>query len=121
MTPLKLSKEHLNGHVAFRERRPGVLQVVAPLFHEDGDMADFFLDEPCNETGKFRVGHHGMTTMWLTYSFDVDTDGRLYRETKGSDDADELRGRERRKIECGKAHFSALGVDYKVVTSHNEV
>ena len=27
-----------NGHVAFRERRPGVLQVLAPLFHEDGDM-----------------------------------------------------------------------------------
>ena len=29
-----------NGHVAFRERRPGVLQVLAPLFHEDGDMVD---------------------------------------------------------------------------------
>src|ERR1017187_5775764 len=43
------------------------------------------------------------------------------RESKGSDDADDLRGRERRKIECGKAHFSALGVDYKVVTSHHEV
>jgi hypothetical protein len=27
-----------NGHVAFRERRPGVLQVLAPLFHEDGDI-----------------------------------------------------------------------------------
>jgi len=49
--------------------------------------------------------------------------GKLYliRETKGSADADDLRGRERRKIECGKAHFSALGVDYKVVTSHHEV
>jgi type III restriction enzyme len=48
--------------------------------------------------------------------------GKLYliRETKGTDDADDLRGREP-KIECGKAHFSALGVDYKVVTSHNEV
>ena len=37
-----------NGHVAFRERRPGVLQVLAPLFHEDGDMVDIFLDEPVN-------------------------------------------------------------------------
>jgi hypothetical protein len=26
-----------------------------------------------------------------------------------------------RKIECGQAHFDALGVDYKVVTSHNEI
>jgi type III restriction enzyme len=49
--------------------------------------------------------------------------GKLYlvRETKGADDADDLRGRERKKLECGKAHFSALGVDYKVVTSHHEV
>ena len=49
--------------------------------------------------------------------------GKLYliRETKGSGDTEDLRGRERRKIECAKAHFSALGVDYKVVTSHNEV
>lgn len=49
--------------------------------------------------------------------------GKLYlvRETKGADDGDALRGRERKKLECGKAHFSALGVDYKVVTSHHEV
>jgi type III restriction enzyme len=49
--------------------------------------------------------------------------GKLYlvRETKGSGDAEDLRERERRKIECGKAHFSALGVDYKVVTSHHEI
>jgi hypothetical protein len=29
--------------------------------------------------------------------------------------------RELKKIECGQAHFDALGVDYKVVTSHNEI
>lgn len=39
MTGLDLLKQQFNGHVAFRERRPGVLQVWAPLFHEDGDMA----------------------------------------------------------------------------------
>jgi len=49
--------------------------------------------------------------------------GRLYliRETKGSGDSEQLRGRELKKVECGKAHFAALGVDYKVVTSHNEI
>src|SRR5579863_7373803 len=49
--------------------------------------------------------------------------GQLYlvRETKGSDDTEDLRGRERKKLECGKAHFDALNVDYKIVTSHNEV
>ena len=33
----------------------------------------------------------------------------------------DLRGKEAKKIDCGKAHFAALGVDYKVVTSHNEI
>jgi hypothetical protein len=45
----------VDGHVAFRERRPGVLQVLAPLFHEDGDMVDIFLDEPANGSGKVRI------------------------------------------------------------------
>ena len=31
MTGLDLLKQQFNGHVAFRERRPGVLQVLAPL------------------------------------------------------------------------------------------
>ena len=101
MTGLELLKQQFNGHVAFRERRPGVVQVMAPLFHEDGDMVDIFLDEPRNGTNKLRVGDHGMTLMRLTYSYDLDTpnkqrifnrilaenrileaDGRLYIETQ---------------------------------------
>ena len=73
MTALELLKQQFNGHVAFRERRPGVVQVMAPLFHEDGDMVDIFLDEPRNGTNKLRVGDHGMTLMRLTYSYDLDT------------------------------------------------
>jgi hypothetical protein len=95
MTGLELLKQQFNGHVAFRERRPGVVQVMAPLFHEDGDMVNIFLDEPRNGTSKLRVGDHGMTLMRLTYSYDLDTvnkqrifnrileaDGRLYIETE---------------------------------------
>ena len=85
----------------FRERRPGVIQVLAPLFHEDGDMLDIFLDQPPNGLGKFRVSDHGMKVMRLSYSYDLDTankerifnrilaenriqhsDGRLYIETE---------------------------------------
>ena len=33
-----------NGHVAFRERCPGVLEVLAPLFDGNGDIVDIFLD-----------------------------------------------------------------------------
>jgi len=46
----------------------------------------------------------------------------LVRETKGTTHLDKLRPDERRKIQCGKRHFKeALGVDYKVVVSANDL
>jgi len=40
---------------------------------------------------------------------------RLYlvRETKGSEDTDQLRENERMKIDCAKHHFDAIGVDFR--------
>jgi hypothetical protein len=76
MNGLELLKEHFNGHVAFRERRPGVVQVLAPLFHEDGDMIDIFLDEPGDGSQRIRVGDHGLTLMRLSFNFDVDTENK---------------------------------------------
>lgn len=66
-------KSELNHHVAFREKRPGVVQVLAPLFHEDGDMVDIFLDLPKPPSDSIRISDHGMTLMRLSYSYDVDT------------------------------------------------
>ena len=46
----------------------------------------------------------------------------LVRETKSTTEHDDLRPDEARKIRCGKRHFEdALGVDYKVVTSAEEL
>jgi len=46
----------------------------------------------------------------------------LVRETKSSTVADALRGTENQKIHCGERHFvGALGVDYRVVTSAEEL
>jgi type III restriction enzyme len=46
----------------------------------------------------------------------------LVRETKSTTDMDKLRPDERRKILCGKSHFErALGVDYRVISSINEL
>lgn len=101
MTGMDLLKQQFNGHVAFRERRQGVIQVLAPLFHEDGDMVDIFIDEPGHGSDRMRVSDHGMTLMRLTYSYELDTvnkqkifnrilaenriseqDGRLYIEAE---------------------------------------
>lgn len=46
----------------------------------------------------------------------------LVRETKGTTNLDDLRPDEKRKILCGERHFEdALGVDYKVVKSADEL
>jgi type III restriction enzyme len=41
----------------------------------------------------------------------------LVRETKGSTDPEEIRGREDTKIRCATQHFAAIGVDYAVTSS----
>jgi len=76
MNAMDLLKREFNGRVAFRERRPGVVQVLAPLFHEDGDMVDIFLDLAPDATGKVRVSDHGLTLMRLSFNLDVDTESR---------------------------------------------
>jgi hypothetical protein len=76
MTGMELLKQQFNGHVAFRERRPGITQVLAPLFHEDGDMVDIFIDEPRNGSNRVRISDHGMTLMRLTYTYELDTENK---------------------------------------------
>ena len=77
MNAVELLREQFNSHVDVREKRPGVLQLIAPLFHEDGDMMDIFLDVPKNGTvapvPKIRVSDHGLTIMRLSYTFEIDT------------------------------------------------
>lgn len=71
MNYLDLLRAQFNNRIDLRPKRPGVLQLIAPLFHEDGDMIDIFLEEIGN--GNIRVCDHGMTLMRLSYSFDLDT------------------------------------------------
>lgn len=66
-----LLQEQFSGQIAFVERRPGVQQLVVPLFYEDGDMVDIFLEELPD--GKVKIADHGMTLMRLSYAYEVDT------------------------------------------------
>jgi type III restriction enzyme len=45
----------------------------------------------------------------------------LVRETKGSLDAVERRGTENAKIECARRHFAAIGTDYGVATTFDDL
>lgn len=71
---LNLLKEQFNNRISLKERRPGIIQVVAPLYHEDGDMIDIFLEKTSND--RVRICDHGMTLMHLSYSFDLNTENK---------------------------------------------
>jgi len=73
MNYVDLLKEQFNHQIAFREKRPGILQLLAPFYHEDGDMVDIFLEPTNGEQERIRICDHGMTVMRLSYSFDLDT------------------------------------------------
>lgn len=53
----------------------------------------------------------------------TEKDQKLYlvRETKSTHDRDKRRDLENRKIDCGQAHFDALGVNFKVAKNIHEV
>jgi hypothetical protein len=73
MNYVDLLKEQFNHHVAFREQRPGLVQLLAPLYHEDGDMMEIYLEPRNGGEERVRICDHGMTLMRLSYSFDLDT------------------------------------------------
>jgi type III restriction enzyme len=65
---------------------------------------------------------------WALVMVDVDAFGQqgpllyLVRETKSTTVPDALRGAENQKIHCGGRHFSgALGVNYKVITTADDL
>jgi len=74
MDVLENLKVDFDRHISFSDKRPGIVQVVAPLFHEDGDMLDIFLDiGKASENGNIRISDYGMTLMRLSYSYEIDT------------------------------------------------
>lgn len=64
----------MNGKLAFSQVSPTALRVIAPFFHEDGDIYDIFLQE---EDGRLILCDFGMTLMRLSYKTDLDTEGKI--------------------------------------------
>jgi len=59
--------------VKLNEKRPGIFQLFAPLYHADGDMMEIFLLQSPNGSDFIRVCDFGLTLMRLSYSYDIDT------------------------------------------------
>ena len=55
-----------------QEKRPGIFQLIAPIFHDDGDMVSIYLEEA--STDRVKICDHGMSLMRLSYLFELDSD-----------------------------------------------
>ena len=65
----------LNNRIASVERRTGVVQIIAPYYHSDGDMHEVYLVQDM-ATGAWKLSDLGQTLMRLSYTFDTLSDGR---------------------------------------------
>lgn len=81
MKAIELLRAQFGDFVRLEEKRPNIQQVFAPLYHEDGDMMEVFLDLPkdadLSAERRIRLSDHGMTLMRLSYSFDLDTPNKM--------------------------------------------
>ncbi len=66
-----LSKQ-FNNFIELKEKRKGIFQLFAPLYHSDGDMMDLYL-VPDLDNDNIRICDYGLTLMRLSYTFDIDT------------------------------------------------
>jgi len=76
MKYLNLLKKQFNNRIDFIQRRKGIYQLYLPIYHEDGDMLDIFLDVLNGGNGKIKISDHGMSLMRLSYDLDLDTPSR---------------------------------------------
>ncbi len=106
---------------AFLNFRPPHLPMSPPIFILYVKLPAFF-------TVPTPIGNYNPD--WALVKEDIDAHGEptgkenlyLLRETKSTTDSGELRLREEWKISCSMRHFrDALGVDYEVLTSVDEI
>ena len=66
-------KNQFNGRFRINEKRPGIYQLFLPLYHEDGDMIEMYLQE---ENDMWKISDYAMALMRLSYSYEVDTENK---------------------------------------------
>ena len=71
-----LLNQTIAGSFDFYERRSGDYQLIVPLFHEDGDMIDIYLQDSPEGEGYVRICDFGLAQMRLSYTYEVNTPSR---------------------------------------------
>jgi hypothetical protein len=65
-------KDSFNNRIIIKEKRPGIYQLFLPIYHEDGDMIDVFIEKKDDRT--VRISDYGMSIMRLSYTYEIDSD-----------------------------------------------
>jgi hypothetical protein len=60
-TAVEILRDQFNQRLQLVDRRPGIAQLMVPLFHEAGDMVDTFLEGLGGDL--VCIGDYGMTLM----------------------------------------------------------
>lgn len=70
---LEQLREQFHQRVSIFEKREGIFQLLLPVYHEDGDMIELYIDSTKSDNGNLRLCDFGMGIMRLSYSYDIDT------------------------------------------------
>lgn len=73
MDLLSLIKENFNGRINTYTRRENLIQLIIPVYHEDGDMVDVYLENCPDKNKNIRILDCGMTLMKLSYTYDINS------------------------------------------------
>ncbi|MBR2215217.1 MAG: DUF1828 domain-containing protein [Selenomonadaceae bacterium] len=68
-----LLQNSFGNHFNIEQKRNHLYQIFVPIFYDDGDMMDIFIQDTGNE---LRVCDCGMTLMRLSYTFGISTEHR---------------------------------------------
>jgi len=72
MIDLKKLEASCNDKIRFLPHSENLYQIVAPYYHEDGDMIDIFLKQ--EDDGSLVIHDMGMSIFKLSYYFDMDSE-----------------------------------------------
>jgi len=75
MNPIAILGHELNNRISSLEKRPGITQILAPFYYDDGDMQEVYIIEGAGP-GTWILSDFGMTLMRLSYTFDTLQEGR---------------------------------------------
>ncbi len=85
-------KNYINTDIKIKEKRPNIYQIIAPFFHEDGDMVEMFLE--VGQDNALRFCDYGLTAMKLSYYLEAlsKTNQRVYNEILKENSLDQESG-----------------------------